>query len=120
MTLAQKFEELRDLPYTISLDYHISSADCATKDILLYKWCQIHAIPVRYRVCTFSWNTLPFPAEIIQKEHEIISLHVYLEVWYDNAWIDIDATWDKNLHRVLPVNIWDNYSQNNISMSICC
>jgi len=42
--------------------------------------------------------------------------HTYLEIKINGKWKILDATWDKGLRKILPVNNWDGKSGTEIAV----
>lgn len=47
------------------------------------------------------------PRHVMDVPHEDDSTHVYLEVFVDGKWINVDPTWDPQLRDILPIAEWD-------------
>lgn len=104
--LSDSFILFRDIPYKIPNS--ISDIDCCCnwkhrlyKDFLEKKW-----LYVRYRVCSFLWSDLNIPWDILKLTDDF-STHVYLEVFINWKWIDVDLTWDSLILKKFKINNWD-------------
>lgn len=124
--IVKKFFEIRDIEYRIpltvaefnqQLDYRLS-ANCSVKMILFKRWLDEAGFLSKYRVCEFRWSDLGLPENLIFKPHPDPDLHVYLEIYLNGSWIDVDPTWDKSLQDFLPVNNWDGNSDCSIAVPI--
>lgn len=104
--IAEKFKEIRDIPYKIPLSLQESDTSCSGKSKRLLKIFQESEYEARYRVCAFSWNDLKLSEELRAIPHENECTHVYLEVKIEGEWRIVDATWDMSLEGLLPVNEW--------------
>lgn len=112
------FEEIRDIPYRISLSTREKSNNCVGKHILLLKKLSDLGYNCQYRVCTFNWSDLDLPNELLTIPHENESTHVFLEVEIDGLWKNVDATWDQSLSKILPINSWDGESNTQIAVPV--
>ncbi len=113
--LISLFNRVRDVPYRIAEIAGSKENTCYTKHLLLKECLEKLNVPVRPRVCSFSWRNLPIPRRLLRIEHTN-SHHVYLEAVINDRWINLDATWDKGLEKVLPVNYWDGISPTTIAV----
>lgn len=107
MNFIKKFNEIRDIPYKIPLSIHEKSQNCCGKHIELKKYFEKHWLEVRYRVCSFLWSSIHLPEKVKNIPHDDYSMHVYLEVYIENKWVAVDATWDSEIEDILLVNTWD-------------
>ncbi len=55
----------------------------------------------------FKWNNLDLPKFLDIIPHNNDSTHAYLEVESSGKWRKVDATWDKPLQKILPINEWN-------------
>lgn len=116
------FEKVRDLPfrYPSSRDpvavLREGVGSSSGKHLLLGEMLRRLGTPVRHIICTHCFNDsdLPFPEEMqtLLRKNEILDLHDYLQIQVDGEWIDIDATWARNLRDFgFPVTEdWDGCS----------
>ena len=102
------FRFIRDIPYKIPLALDEPDHCCNGKHTALYTLLEKTGLEVRPRVCLSSWkdfNVIPKDIRAIPHEDEVE--HIYLEARINGKWKRIDATLDKALESVLPVNEWD-------------
>lgn len=116
------FERVRDLPYV-----YPSSRDprevlrqgygsCSGKHYLLAELYRCLGLRVRHMICTHRFNESPIgfpdPLQDVLRKNEVVDVHDYLQMLIDGRWIDIDATWPRELRDFgFPVNEeWDGVS----------
>lgn len=114
----EKFEQIRDIPYRIPLSANEKNDCCSGKHVLLSKELTNLGYNCRYKVCTFKRSSLNLPRELLNLPHEVESTHVFLEVKIDSIWKIVDATWDRPLSKILPVNTWDGISDTQIAVPV--
>jgi hypothetical protein len=100
------FEEIRDIPYRIQLTADEPDLSCTGKNLMLLEKLQKLGYEVRWRVCTFKWSSIELPTYVTDAPHEDDSSHAYLELRVADQWRVIDATWDRWLSKIFPVNEW--------------
>lgn len=111
----KNFKFIRDIPYRIPLDLYEPDHCCNGKHIALYTLLEKTGLKVRPRVCLSSWSDFDVLSKEIQAiPHEDEVAHLYLEVKIDGEWKTLDATLDKALEPVLPVNEWDGKNSTGI------
>ncbi len=103
------FEQVRDLPfrYPSSRDpsevLRDGGGSSSGKHYLLGELLRRLGTPVRHVICSHRFNDsdLPFPDEMqsLLRKNEVVDLHDYLQIQVDGRWVDIDATWGKNLRE---------------------
>ena len=109
------FERVRDLPYG-----YPSSRDpvtvlqqgfgsCSGKHYLLGEMFRMLGLQVRHMICTHRFNESPLPFPVPMQEmlrkNEIVDLHDYIQISVNDAWVDVDATWERGLREFgFPVN----------------
>ena len=116
--LQKVFIEIRDIPYGIPLAYGTEDRCCAGKHKKFLEILKKDGYDVRWRVCTFKWSTMSLPENLLTVPHDDNSTHVYLEVMVGGEWKKVDATWDKPLENILPVNEWDGLSDTKIAVPV--
>lgn len=116
------FERIRDLPYV-----YPSSRDprevlrqgygsCSGKHYLLGELYRCLGLQVRHMICTHRFNESPigFPEQLqaVLRKNEVVDIHDYLQAFIEGRWVDIDATWPRDLREFgFPVNEdWDGTS----------
>lgn len=116
------FEHVRDIPYQYPGASNpgevlkTGHGSCSGKHYLLGDLFRHLGLQVRHMLCTHRFNEspLPFPEEMqaVLRKSEIVDVHDYLQIFLDNQWIDIDATWEQPLRDFgFPVNEnWDGKS----------
>ena len=110
MNLVSLFNSIRDTPYKIPLKWGEEDNCCSGKHEKLFKLLKKHGYKVRYRVCVFLWSSLNLPPELVKIPHEDDCTHTYLEIFLDNDWKTLDATWDSKLRKLFHINEWDGKS----------
>jgi hypothetical protein len=116
--LIEEFNRIRDIPYRIPLVLEEPDACCSGKAKQLLKEVSQAGYEARYRVGSFRWSALNLPQDVVVLPHEDMGTHVYVEAEINDMWRAIDATWDKGLAQVLPVNEWDGQSDTKIAVPI--
>lgn len=122
--IVKKFNEIRDIEYRIPLTSIEADSccgdkmNCAGKMILFKKWLDANSFVSRYRVCDFKWSDLKLPESVSLIRHGDKSTHVYLEIYLNNKWVDVDPTWDFLLRKILPVNDWDGINDCSVAVPI--
>lgn len=116
--LVNKFREIRDIKYQIPLKSEEPDSCCSGKMKLFKEWLDNNNYISKYRVCGFKWSDLKLPQKISRISHQDESTHVYLEVYLDNQWVDVDPTWDSGLEGILPVNDWEGKSNCEVAVPV--
>ena len=114
--IVKEFKKIRDIPFRIALSPRESADDCLGKAERLFKVFKKYRFEVRYRVCMIKWSTLNFPKEVTKMPHDDNCSHTYLEVKTNGKWKIIDATWDKGLKNLFPINEWGGKSDNKVAI----
>ena len=108
MKRVQYFNWARDIPLRFPTTTEEPDYCCEGKHIILEKLLRNAGLEVRPRICETRWSNIKqIPSEILAVPHDNDILHLYLEVKLNGRWYQIDATIDKGLASVLPVNEWD-------------
>lgn len=118
--LINLFNYVRDFPYKVLPFKNIydlllySAGDCRHKHFLLKTLLENYDIKSRLIFVLFDWKDLPLPKHILNiLANDTIWCHTALEVYVDNKWLTIDATWDNKLHSAnFPVNLNWNAKNN--------
>lgn len=113
--ITQIFNQIKDIPYSIPLSTKETDYCCSGKHKILKQLLKDLGYQVRYRVVSFNWDSLALPSEIFAIPHENSSTHVYLEIFIDGQWQNMDATWDTGLKSIFSINQW-NGSKNIIAV----
>ena len=116
--LQKAFIEIRDIPYGIPLSYGTEDRCCTGKHKKFFEILKKDGYDVRWRVCVFKWSNLSLPENLLIIPHDDSSTHAYLEVMINGDWKKVDATWDKPLKNILPVNEWDGVSNTKIAVPV--
>jgi hypothetical protein len=116
MDLIKIFNNVRDIPYRIPLNYEEEDNCCSGKSEKLLKMFSENGIKARYRVCIFLWQDLNLPADLIKIPHDLDCTHSFVEVFLNGSWKKIDATWDISLSEIFHINIWDGKSSTKIGV----
>jgi hypothetical protein len=80
--IVEEFNRVRDIPYRIPLSPDEPDNCCSGKAERLHKVFTDAGYEVRDRVCTFRWNDLNLPKELLEVPHEDECTHSYLEAMY--------------------------------------
>jgi peptidase E len=115
-TLINIFDEIRDIPYKISLSLDEIDTSCTGKHFKLIEEFNKLGYETRWRVCEFNWKDIGLPVEILKIPHQEAATHAYIEVKINNKWTIVDCTWDNGLKKILPVNSWDCISDTQIAV----
>lgn len=118
MNIISIFNIIRDIPYEIPIKINDDDKCCNWKHILFKLILEKLWYKVRFRVCSFYWDSLNLPKELININHKNYSTHVYLEVLINNKWIDVDLTWDSWLKDIFEINNWDWKNNTKITVEI--
>ena len=110
--IAQIFNQVRDIPYKIPVSPKEKDCCCSGKHKILKKLLENLGYKVRYRVISFKWSSINLPKILLDIPHNDLSSHVYLEIFIENKWINMDVTWDSDLKNVFIINQWN--SKNNV------
>jgi hypothetical protein len=88
MNLIEIFNQVRDIPYKISLSLEEKEdkfgGSCVYKVEVLKNLFEENNLTCRYRVSSFLWSNLNLPKEVIQYEHDDNATHVWLEVFINS------------------------------------
>lgn len=110
------FKSIQQIPYNIPLSLSDEDNCCSGKMKRLKLAFENLGIPSKYRVCTFRWSEMELPKEVLDVPHEDNSTHVYLEVYIDGSWINIDPTWDPKLSNIFEIADWDGKNSTTIAV----
>lgn len=116
MDLIQIFNSIRDIPFRIPLSPNDTSIDCDGRHKKLFEALSRKGLEVRFRVCSFLWSELAIPDQILSIKHKDECEHLFLEVFLNNEWLILDATWDKGLKNIFHINEWDGISGTEIAV----
>ncbi|MDD4409070.1 MAG: hypothetical protein PHW52_00260 [Candidatus Pacebacteria bacterium] len=116
--LQKIFIEIRDIPYSIPLAYEAEDRCCTGKHKKFFEILKKDNYEVRWKVCTFKWSSMSLPENLLTIPHDDNSTHAYLEVLINEEWKKVDATWDKFLEKILPINEWDGVSDTRIAIPV--
>ncbi|MFA5532615.1 MAG: hypothetical protein WDA13_03395 [Candidatus Shapirobacteria bacterium] len=111
------FNQIRDIPYSIPVSIKEKDYCCSGKHKILKQFLDNLGYKTRYQVVSFEWSSMNLPQKLLNVPHENLISHVYLEIFLNDKWVDMDATWDPKLKSVLPINEW-NGSENIIAVPI--
>ncbi|MCK5025100.1 MAG: hypothetical protein KAS15_00810, partial [Nanoarchaeota archaeon] len=89
---------------------------CSGKHKKLFNLLTKQGYKVRYRVCVFLWSNLNLPQELEKIPHDDDCTHTYLEIYLDDTWKILDATWDSGLKNIFQINEWDGKSDTEIAL----
>lgn len=103
------FRMVRDISYFISLDESEQDYCCVTKPFLLDRLLGTIGLKSRHILCTFRWEDLPLPADVMKHSHDAEDTHEYLEVFTpeDGKWVKVDPNWDSRLRSSFNIAEWD-------------
>lgn len=107
--IKQVFLEARDIPYRIPLNTSESDDACVGKHFFIKDRLEALGYKVRWAECKFSWADLHVPKDILEIKHAEPGLHAWIEVLIDGEWKTLDATWDRALKSILPINDWSQF-----------
>lgn len=122
------FEHVRDIPYAYPasrdpgdvLRQHRGS--CSGKHRLLGEMFRLLGLRVRHVIGMHRFNesliAFPEPMQALLRKNQIVDMHDYLQVREGDAWIDVDATWERSLRDFgFPVNEeWDGRQSMTLSV----
>lgn len=109
------FEEVRDIPYRISLDYYEPDHACDGKYKMFMRLADRYNIKARPLVFEYQWTSLNLPKKLLKYALEEDVLHICPEVYIEERgiWVPADPSWDiglKDKHNGIYVNEWDGES----------
>ena len=115
------FEEVRDVPYRISLRYDEPDQSCEGKYKMFMKLAEKYNIKARPLVFEYQWDSLDLPEQLLRFHLEKDILHICPEVYIEEKgiWVPADPSWDiglKNKHKCIHVNEWDEQSPTELSV----
>ena len=116
--IIEKYNQIRDIPYSIPLSSKDKDFCCSGKNKMLKDYLESNGFKVRWRVCSFKWSKLGLPQNILALTEKDIDTHVYLEVLIKNNWTTVDATWDKGLRPIFKINDWDGESATDVAVPV--
>lgn len=116
MDLISVFNSIQDIPYRIPLKWGEEDNCCSGKHKRLLTLLAKRGYKVRYRVCVFLWHSLNLPPELEKISHDANCTHTYLEIYLNNSWKILDATWDIGLKSLFYINEWDGKSDTKIAV----
>lgn len=112
----ENFLAIRDIPYSIPLAYGAVDHCCSGKNKMLKNSLEELGYTVRWRVCSFRWSDIDLPEKVKSVRHDNDSTHAYLEFEKDSEWRTVDATWDKGIGKIFPVEEWSGTSSTGIAV----
>lgn len=109
------FNTVRDITYVVPVgEWGQADHCCVGKHQILKPLLEATGLEVRPRFCEFNWEDLQtvggegLPAAVLDIHRQGVG-HIYLEAWIANhGWRTVDATWDKGLQGVFPINSWED------------
>ena len=120
------FEKIRDIPFAVVPEFFSlekgpaemlirNKGFCVPKHYLLGMMYRNLGAPVRYCTYSFRWSKLDvdYPAAMAKlADNAPVTYHLACEVFIDDEWVLVDATWDPALKKAgFPVNEnWDGKS----------
>lgn len=116
MNLISSFNSIRDIPYRIALKWGEEDNCCSGKHEKLFNLLTKQGYKVRYRVCVFFWSSSNLPKELKKIPHDGDCTHTYLEIYLDDNWKILDATWDSGLKNLFHINEWDGKSDTELAV----
>lgn len=116
--LIETFENIRDVPYSIPLEFDEPDNCCSGKATRLKNYFESQGLKARYRVVDFKWSKLCLPEYVLDAAHSDDSTHVFVEVKLGDEWKKVDPTWDKGLSKTLPIAEWDGASDTILAVPI--
>ena len=116
--IQELFVQIRDILYRVPLTSEEEDLCCTGKHKQLKKLLEDEGLQARWQVCTFKWSDIKLPLEVSSVPHEDDCTHAYLEVFINSSWKTVDATWDKGLSAIFPINEWDTISETPIAVPV--
>ncbi|MCL0050873.1 hypothetical protein M1N22_03430 [Dehalococcoidia bacterium] len=114
------FRIVRDIPYYISTGTE-QDYSCATKPFILDIFLRSRGLEVKHVLCTFKWEKLGLPEELLAIPHDPEETHEYLLVFVleNNRWVKVDPTWDSRIqHPSIPITEWDGLNDTSIAVPV--
>ena len=107
----EKFNEIRDIPYHISVHGEAGSG-CADKAFKLIEEFKQLNIEAKFIVGLMKWSDLKLPQEVTDVPHDDESSHAFVEIENsEGKKILIDPTWNKELSEAgFTIAEWDGES----------
>ena len=112
------FRIVRDIPYYIGIDNE-QDYSCATNPAILEALFKSIGLKVQRVLCSFKWENLNLPKNLIEIPHNSIETHEYLQVFVPETkkWAKIDPTWDsKIINPTFPIAEWDGLNDTLIAV----
>lgn len=104
------FKIVRDIPYYIATGEDEQDYCCVTKPLILDKMFTTLGLKSRHILCTFRWQDLGLPPDILELPHDDVDTHEYLEVLIPetDAWVKVDPNWDSWIkNSKISIADWD-------------
>lgn len=114
------FRIVRDIPYYISTGME-QDYSCATKPFILDILLKSIGLEIKHILCTFEWEELGLPKELLSIPHDSEETHEYLLVFIpeNSKWVKVDPTWDSKIkHPSIPTSQWDGLNDTEIGVKI--
>lgn len=114
------FKFVRDIPYFIGLGNE-QDYSCATKPVYLDKLFKSIGLEVKHILCTFKWEKIGLPKELLDIPHDAIETHEYMLVFIPEKkrWAKVDPTWDSRIqHPAFPIAEWDGMGDTSIAVPL--
>jgi len=129
-TLIRIFERVRDIPYGVINSrnpedvYRKNKGTCSGKHLLLKELYLALGMQVKDVICFHLYEELPrnidYPLElrkILEENEGVPDFHNFIQIYINNNWITLDATFDKSLEGYFVVNEWDGKSDTKLSVN---
>ncbi len=116
MNLIEIFNNVRDIPYELPTNINNKNNSCLGKHRKLKSLLEKEGIKARYKICSYLWNSMNLPENVLSLIENDEATHLYLEILINKKWIILDATWDSNLKNIFEVNFWDGKSDTMIAV----
>jgi len=113
----EKFHEIRDIPYHISLNGEEAFC-CEGKARLLAKELEPLGYNTFLRAGLFRWSSLNLPESVDSTQHEDVCTHWFLEVEnLDGDSIFVDLTWNPELKTAgFLISEWDGVGSTSLAV----
>ena len=113
----KRFEEIRNIPYHISIDGE-KGYNCENKAKMLVEELKRLGFEARIRVGLFCWSTLDLPVEVSQVSHDDDCSHMFVDFKNsDGNWVSIDPTWNPELEEAgFKIAYWDGEKSTDLAI----
>jgi hypothetical protein len=113
----KRFNEIRDIPYHISVEGEKGS-DCLDKATMLVPKLRELGYQADSAIGLFRWSSLNLTLDLTEVDHDDFCSHMFVQILNDKGEICfIDPTWNPELGKAgFDITEWDGSSSTNLAV----